>query len=171
MSFSRSLFLYLKQPNPNHMRVIFTLLLIGIIAIQFFPAEKNQNPVDPQMQVQHLYSTPDTVQAILTAACLDCHSNTTQYPWYTHIQPVGWWMADHVKEGKRHLNFDEFGTYSKKKQAHKMEEVVEMIEKGAMPLKPYPTLHKGARLSDVQKQELIAWARDVQAEIEAGGMD
>lgn len=153
------------------MKVLVTLLLIGIIVIQFFPADKNQERVDPAQQVHALYTTPEDVQGILKGACMDCHSNTTAYPWYMHIQPLGWWMADHVEEGKGHLNFDEFATYDKKKQAHKMEEVVEMIEKEAMPLKPYPTLHEEARLSEQQRQQLIEWARSVQTEIAASGAD
>ena len=153
------------------MKIFMSLLLIGVVVIQFFPAKRNQGNVDPNQQIQHLYDVPEEVQAILKGACLDCHSNTTTYPWYTHVQPIGWWLANHVKEGKRHLNFDAFGSYDLKRQAHKLEEVVEMVEKKAMPLKPYPSLHEAARLSDAQRQSLMDWASAVQEEITQNVLD
>ena len=63
---------------------------------------------------------PGNVQPILARACYDCHSDNTAYPWYNRIQPVAWWLANHVKEGKGELNFSQFGTYSGKKQKHKL---------------------------------------------------
>lgn len=153
------------------MKIFMTLLLVAIIVIQFFQPKKNQQPVDPNQQIEHLYTIPAEVEGILKGACKDCHSNTTQYPWYTYIQPVGWWLAGHVKGGKHHLNFDEFGSYDLKRQAHKLDEVAEMVEKKAMPFKPYPSLHEEAKLSDAQRQTLINWAKGLQAEIEARQAD
>jgi hypothetical protein len=105
------------------------------------------------------------VAGILQRACNDCHSNNTHYPWYTNIQPVGWWMQHHVNEGKEELNFSEFGTYTAKRQNHKMEEVAEQIKKGEMPLNSYLWIHKDAKLSDQEKEILISWANGLRRQI------
>ncbi|NJN33987.1 MAG: heme-binding domain-containing protein [Saprospiraceae bacterium] len=136
------------------------ILLIALVVIQFFrPAQnlsgKNNNNVSKN------FAVPDSVKQILEAACNDCHSNKTVYPWYASVQPVAWWVANHVNDGKRHLNFDEFTSYRLRKQYHKMEEVVEQIEKDEMPEKSYRLMHTGAKLTAAQKTTLIYWAETI----------
>ena len=108
---------------------------------------------------------PDTVKNLLQAACYDCHSNNTNYPWYTNIQPVGWWLNNHVEDGKNHLNFNEFvnippkgNRSTKERQLKKLEEIKETIEEGEMPLGSYTLIHKEARLNPEQKDEIVKWA-------------
>ncbi len=139
-------------------------ILLGLLAvfvvIQFIRPEKN----DSDEQLHHVskkYDVPADVADILKVACNDCHSNKTEYPWYASVQPVAWWLADHVKDGKRHLNFSTFAGLKIALQNHKFEEVVEMVEKKEMPLPSYTNLglHSGANLSDAQRQTLIKWAK------------
>lgn len=78
--------------------------------------------------------------------------------WYENIQPIGWWTANHVSEGKDELNFSEFNTYENKRKAHKLEEIAEMVEEGEMPLKSYLITHGGAKLNEEQKKQLVDWA-------------
>jgi hypothetical protein len=85
---------------------------------------------------------------------------STVYPWYASVQPLGLWLRHHVNEGKAELNFTTFKAYAPKRQAHKLDEVIEMLEEGEMPLPSYTLIHKNAVLSDAQKAELIAWARE-----------
>ena len=135
-------------------------LLAAFVIIQFVRSEKND--LDDQLfHVSKKYDVPADVDAILKVACNDCHSNKTEYPWYAHVQPVAWWLADHVKDGKRHLNFSNFTGMKVAIQNHKFEEVVEMVEKKEMPLASYTNfgLHGGANLSDAQRQTLVKWAK------------
>jgi len=104
---------------------------------------------------------------VLQRSCADCHSNNTVYPWYANVQPVAWWLADHVNEGKGELNFDEFLTYSPKKAHHKLEEVIDMIKEGEMPLGSYTWIHRNAILSPAQKEALTTWADGLMKEIAA----
>ena len=108
---------------------------------------------------------PAEVDAILKSSCYDCHSNNTHYPWYANIQPVAWWLADHVNEGKREINFNEFLTYKPKKAHHKMEEVAEMVNEGEMPLQSYTIVHRDASLSDAQRKLVADWALGVMQQI------
>lgn len=142
-------------------------IIIGVIVIiQLIPMTKNQNGPETA-SIDKKFKVPEEVAVILKDACYDCHSNNTEYPWYTKIQPVGFWLNHHVNEGKEHLNFSEFLSYPAKRQSKKLEEVVETIEEGEMPLASYTYfgLHKNAKLSEAQKQVLINWAKSVKSEI------
>ena len=139
---------------------ILLVLLAAFVVIQFIRPEKNVS--DEQLNhVSKKYAVPADVDAILKVACNDCHCNKTEYPWYANVQPVAWWLADHVKDGKRHLNFSTFAGMKVALQNHKFEEVVEMVEKKEMPLPSYTNLglHSGANLTDAQRQTLIKWAK------------
>lgn len=141
-------------------RKILIGLLFVLVVIQFIRPAKNQGN-DQSKHINTLYAMPDDVKQILAVACDDCHSNNTRYPWYNNIQPVAWWLADHVKEGKGHLNFSELAGRRTALQYHKMEEVVEMVDEGEMPLKSYTLTHGDARLSTDQRKKIIDWAQSV----------
>ena len=142
-------------------RILFVLVAVLVI-IQFIRPEHNSHPGQQTAALSLHYPLPAPVQGILAKACNDCHSNNTRYPWYSNIQPVGWWLQHHVNDGKRKLNFDEFSSYSHRKQAKKMEETAELVEKGAMPLDSYTWIHNDAKLTQEERSALIAWAHDVQ---------
>lgn len=144
-------------------KIIITLLVLLVI-IQFIRPTKNQS-ADENKAVATVYDVPNDVQSILQNACYDCHSNYTTYPWYTNIQPIGWWMQNHVNEGKHHLNFSIFASYPAKKQKHKLEEIIELVAEKAMPLDSYTWMHKEAKLTDQQRTALTNWAKKIQAKI------
>lgn len=146
-------------------KVLITLLVI-LVVIQFFKPTKNITAAVQPASIEKVYNVSDQVSGILKKACYDCHSNNTAYPWYVNIQPVAWWMDDHIKEGKRELNFSEFGTYPLKKQDHKLEEVTEQIV-DEMPLKSYTFAHSDARLTAAEKQALTDWANALRKEIQS----
>jgi len=133
---------------------IAVVLAVMFVVAQFVRPDMTNPPVDPQLE----YRAPAHIQPILDRSCNDCHSNRTRWPWYSQISPVSWWLKDHIDEGRHELSFSEFGSYAPKKAAHKMEEVCEMVEKGAMPLREYLWGHPSARLSDADKQALCEWA-------------
>ncbi|MGZ5218600.1 MAG: heme-binding domain-containing protein [Chitinophagaceae bacterium] len=137
---------------------IFLALLIVLIVIQFIHPEKNISTGAQANYIGNVYAVPGDVKAILTKACNDCHTNNTKYPWYTYIQPFDWWMNDHVKDGKKELNFDEYANKNPRYQYHKMEEITEMVKEGEMPLDSYTWMHKDAKLTEAEKNMLTGWA-------------
>ena len=138
------------------LKIFLILLLVGIIVVQFFPIEENvDDTVKSGAEFAALYDVPPSVQETLRASCYDCHSNNTTYLWYDKIQPVGWYIKDHIDEGKKELNFDEFSSYSAKKQQHKLEKIAEEVEEEKMPLESYTLTHRSAKLSETEKQELV----------------
>jgi hypothetical protein len=97
------------------------------------------------------------VATLLRAACYDCHSSETKYPWYDRITPVNWWVQDHVEHGREEGNFSNWGGLKEKKRRHFAEEAVELIEEEEMPLPPYRITHPEARLTDAQRALLIGY--------------
>ena len=132
-------------------------MVASVVIIQFFQIDKTSLPSEERKDFIALNHPPVEVEEILRSACYDCHSNHTEYPWYSNIQPVGWWLADHVDHGRGHLNFSDWGNYEEKKQKHKVTECMEEVEEGEMPLNSYTWMHGDARLTEEQRETLIAW--------------
>ena len=137
------------------------LLAIGIvfIAIQFIQPDRNKTEQVSPRDISKIVIISDSVQVILKNACYDCHSNNTHYPLYSNIQPMGWLMASHIKQGKEELNFSEFGSYSNRRQLSKLNGIANSIKDDIMPLSSYRLMHKNARLNANEKAQLINWAQ------------
>jgi hypothetical protein len=143
---------------------------IGLLALfaaaQFINPEKNESEFVPESDFITLEQPPQHLADIMKTSCYDCHSNNTIYPWYDRITPVNFWVTDHIKHGKKHLNFSEWDSYSAKKKAHKLDEFIEMIEDKEMPLSSYTLTHQDAKLSDADIAELTNWVTLVKIKIE-----
>lgn len=151
----------------NLVKKIVLVLLVLLIIIQFFHPAKNASAAATPNNIASIYTVPNDVDAILKKACNDCHSNNTRYPWYNNIQPVAWWLDSHVKDGKRGLNFDEFASYRISKQYHRMQDIIDEVKKGDMPLGSYTLIHTDARLSDQEKEALTKWASAIRDTMKA----
>lgn len=143
--------------KKHYKKILYALLVILVLAQFIRPAQNRSNDQSYHFSTQ--YPIPDSVQAILEVACYDCHSNYTRYPWYAGVQPVAAWLANHVNEGKRELNFSSFTTRRIAVQNHKLEEVIELVREGEMPLPSYTWVHRDAILSKAQKDLIIRWAQ------------
>ena len=133
-------------------------LLVVLILIQFIRPEKNISSGPYPNSITNHYTVPDDVQTLLKRSCYDCHSNNTYYPWYNTIQPVAWLLAHDVNEGKEHLNFDEFNSYTVVQKQDKLKECAEDVREDEMPMGIYTIIHRDAVLSASEKQGLIDWA-------------
>lgn len=149
------------------LKKIVYLLVIVLIIIQFFRPAKNINTSASATEndITKLYTVPENVQSILKTSCYDCHSNNTAYPWYNNIQPVAWWLKNHVDEGKREINFNEFASYNIRRQYKKLDEVIEQVKENEMPLSSYTLIHTNAKLSEEQKLLVTNWAEGIRKEI------
>ena len=136
----------------------FIGLLIVLVFIQFIHPAKNVDTTTTPQDITIMYPMPDSVHVILQKACYDCHSNTTRYPWYNNVEPVAFWLNNHIKEGKQHLNFSEFGSYPVAKQVKRLKNTAKEVEEGGMPLNSYLWIHKDAVLTPAEKNMVISWA-------------
>ncbi len=142
-------------------------ILLGILAIfiliQFFRPEKN-NSKNEMNAMSTVMEIPVEVTKIIQTSCADCHTNSTNYPWYSEIAPASWYLAQHVKEGKEHLNFSEWTTYNKDQQDHIIKDIKEVLNDREMPLKSYLLIHKEAKLTENQYQIMYDWANSIKVE-------
>ncbi|WP_373330805.1 heme-binding domain-containing protein [Salmonirosea aquatica] len=152
----------------NMILKIFLALAALLILAQFIRPDRNESD-DRTYDISTKYTVPDDVNHVLQVACNDCHTNKTVYPWYYNVQPVAWWLDNHITDGKRHLNFSEFTKRPIAVQNHKLEEIVEMVEEKEMPIKDYTYLgmHPDANLTDAQRELIINWAKEQMAMLKA----
>ncbi len=141
----------------GRIKKILLVLLFAFIAIQFIQPARNKSGQVLSTDLSKVYSVPDSLQIVLKSACYDCHSNNTIYPWYSNIQPMAWIMARHVKNGKKELNFSDFGSYTSRRQISKLKSIANQIKDDEMPISSYKTMHKNARLSKEQKDLIMNW--------------
>ncbi len=130
-------------------------MLVVLVGMQFFSTKTNQRTDVPTTDFILSNLAPENIGNILHTSCYNCHSNNTNYPWYSHLQPVGWFLESHINNGKEELNFSEFGSYSVRKQKSKLKSMANQIEKDEMPLSSYTFIHREARLSNKSKIALI----------------
>ncbi len=148
-------------------KTVLIILLIALIIIQFIRPAENKNEEIAQENITANYPIPDSLQKTLKVSCYDCHSNTTIYPFYFKIQPVAWFLDNHIKDGKRNFNFSTFSTYPVWRQYDKFKDIVEQIKKDEMPLTSYTLIHRDAILSADQKIAIIDWSNAQMKAMEA----
>ncbi len=141
----------------NRTKKILLALLIVFIAIQFIQPAHNKAVQVLPTDFAKVFVVPNNVQSVLQNACYDCHSNNTNYPWYSNIQPMAWIMARHIKNGKDKLNFSDFGSYTSRRQISKLKGIANQIKDDEMPISSYKMMHKNARLSKEQKDLIMDW--------------
>jgi Haem-binding domain len=134
------------------------ILAILFVAIQFIRPSRVNPPVDESKTLQATTQVPQDVGAILERSCNDCHSSRTEWPWYSEVSPLSWYLVRHVNEGRRELSFSNWGTYQPRRMVRKLQQICDEVEHGDMPLKSYLPLHPTARLSGADKQVLCNWA-------------
>lgn len=119
--------------------VVLLLVIVGNVA-----ASHTNPPVTTTVN----WDSPET-EKLMRAACMDCHSNETRWPWYSYIAPASFLIVDDVNEGREALNIS---------TGHNVEgdDMINEIEEGAMPKAPYPLLHPESNLSAQQKAQLVA---------------
>lgn len=141
----------------NKGRIIWFTLIALVIIIQFIPSGRPRtieaNPDD--LLVNN--PMPDSVTRLLKAACYDCHSNQSRYPWYAYVAPVSWLVSRDVRIGREQFNFSHWETYSKMDQAKILGEMADEIESGTMPMPIYVLMHPDAKLSAAERDKLIWW--------------
>ncbi|MGH2565457.1 MAG: heme-binding domain-containing protein [Ginsengibacter sp.] len=150
----------------------FKKILLGLfgslIIIQFIRPGRNKSDQVLATDFTKIFSVPADVQSVLQNTCYDCHSNNTHYPWYFNIQPVAWIMASHIKNGRKELNFSEFGNYTQRRQASKLKDIADQVKDGEMPLSSYKLMHRNARLSEDQKVLFVNWMKKMSDSLSSG---
>ncbi len=144
----------MKGMRKKWVRWAVLAVVVVLAGMQLVRPEKANPKVHGDLTLAAQYEVPGEVQRILERACGDCHSNRTRWPWYSQVAPASWLLADHVKDGRRHFNMDDFT------EEMSIKDICQEIRVGSMPLKSYLLLHPEAKLSGAEIQTVCAWTRD-----------
>ncbi|MHB8905489.1 MAG: heme-binding domain-containing protein [Melioribacteraceae bacterium] len=132
-------------------RIVFVLLVLVFIGIQYIEVDRTNPPVKADLDA------PMEIKNIFRTSCYDCHSNQTKWPWYSKVAPISWMIVDDVNEGRRHLNFSEWGTLFSEKREDMKKKIWEELSADEMPPSKYTYLHPDASLEITQKNILKKW--------------
>ena len=143
------------------LKIIALVVLLGFVGIQFVPTEPNLSDVVPDTDFMSVNQVAKDIEHDLRVSCYDCHSNNTQYPWYSKVQPIAWFLEGHIKEGKAELNFNEWDSLSSRRKASKLRSIVKQIENGEMPLASYTLIHKEATFSEKEAQRVVKYMENL----------
>jgi hypothetical protein len=141
---------------------VLILATFVIIAVQFTPAVRSNPPVQRERSFENQLHVTPQVAGILRRACMDCHSNETRWPWYSHIAPVSWAIARDVNRGRQVFNLSEWSTGPGRNPAFAASMLATMCvdaRSGRMPRFPYSYAHPDAKLSKTEVANFCAWTQ------------
>lgn len=136
--------------------LLISLICLFILIQLKRPARTNPAVDESQSIEAHTQMTPQA-KDIFDRSCRDCHSNKTEWPWYTNVAPVSWWITDHVNQGRNNLNLSDWGKLDRDRQDKKLRQICDEVDDGAMPLSSYLPMHPKANLSEQDKKTLCDW--------------
>jgi hypothetical protein len=137
-------------------------ILIGLfLLIQVYRPERTRTDDITKDHLINVMNVPDNVQNILKRSCYNCHSEQTEWPWYSNIAPASWLVISDVTGARARMNLSEFGKYSKDKQSIKLSKICDMITNKEMPPTKYAMIHRDAVLTQEDKDILCNWANAV----------
>jgi hypothetical protein len=143
----------------KYLAIFFIVALVGAQAVRL---ERTNPPVDEARTLARMVDVAPAAAAVLERACRDCHSNRTEWPWYSKVAPVSWFVIDHVNHGRSHLNFSEWSSYQPDRRRELLEGVCKETRGGAMPLPSYTWIHWNARLSPADIEALCSLGASAQ---------
>jgi hypothetical protein len=161
-----------KRNLPMNMirlkRIALALVAVFLLA-QFVQPKRTNPPVVPSRSLEAHIQVPQNVVPILKRACGDCHSSETAWPWYSHVAPVSWLVADDVNVGRSHINFQDWEAQENQKEAVEHLTLIckEVREKGMPPL-TYRIMHKDSRLSEEDIATICVWSQSFGNSSETG---
>jgi len=141
------------------LKISLIVLAVAFVIGQLIRPDFSNPPITQADTLEATTEVPADVRQVLARSCNDCHTNKTTYPWYSKVTPFNWFLANHINDGRRHLNFSVWNTYKPEKKAKKLEEVCEQLEQAEMPLPSYLWIHRDAVLSESDGKLLCDWAK------------
>jgi len=136
-----------------------------MVVLQFFGPRPGNPPAVPGGGLMASNPPPPEVAALLRAACYDCHSYETKFPWYSHVAPVSWLLASHINGARDVMNFSDWPHDDPALERGALKHIVHQVETGRMPLASYTWMHPVARLTPEQRKQLADWAAKAAAAV------
>ncbi|HEX3102307.1 MAG TPA: heme-binding domain-containing protein [Pyrinomonadaceae bacterium] len=149
------------------LKVLVIVIVAAVVVLQFFRIDKANPPVVQAETLEAAAAIPPDISLIIGRSCNDCHSNQTIYPWYSNVQPMAWFLKSHIDDGRQHLNFSIWNTYTPQKRSKKLEAICDELESKDMPLPSYLWIHRDAVLSENDSKALCDWAKQEKGKVDA----
>jgi hypothetical protein len=143
-------------------------VLAAGVAAQFYRPARTNETIDPGRTVESLVGVTPAITAIFERSCRDCHSERTEWPWYSNVAPVSWFVIDHVTHGRSHLNLSRWDQYDRAEASRLLEETCKLVRAGEMPLPSYTWIHRAARLSPTDADAICRWSETARARSASG---
>jgi heme-binding protein len=153
----------------RHTRRVVVLLMVVFAGLQFTSPAHTNPESGASMTLDRIETVPADVARTLARACRDCHSNDTNWRWYTYVAPLSWWTLGHVNAGRAELNFSVWGTYGRRLRETRLRAMCGLTEKREMPPRSYALVHPEARVSDHDITQLCAWTALASSPNRTGG--
>jgi hypothetical protein len=134
-------------------------VLVFLAVAQLFPVDRDNPPIAADL------AAPPAIKGLLRSSCYNCHSNETRWPAYARVAPVSWLVASDVHQGRRELNFSDWGLLASRRQRKELQESRKEILDGDMPPLLYRVLHPEARMSAQQRQRVLEWLETAEDEL------
>ncbi len=140
---------------------------IGLAAILFLAVSQVYQPrrtnptVDPKQDIHGMLAVDPAVANVFNRSCNDCHSNKTNWPWYSRVAPASWLVVSDVDRGRAAVNFSEWGRYSAKDQQRHLKGVCSEVAEGEMPALQYTLIHSNAKLSAEERTAVCRWTKSL----------
>ena len=133
---------------------------VGLVVVtQAFRPTRTNPPIDAKQEMTAALKVDGSVRSIVDRSCNDCHSSRTVWPWYSEVAPVSWLVSSDVNDGRRHMNFSEWGTYPDYKQKDLLSKICKIVTERDMPPLTYLLVHRAARLSDAEREAICSWTK------------
>jgi Haem-binding domain len=144
--------------------ILAVVLVVGIV-MQFFNAKLTNPAVQPGADLMASNTPPAAIAKVLRAACYDCHSYETTWPWYSHVAPASWFLVSHVNEGREAMNFSDWPKDDPESAHLYLTRIAKRVQLGDMPIPSYTWIHGASRLTESQRKDLAAWATNAAAQL------
>lgn len=150
------------------LRRIIQVSLIAVVGLllvmQFFRPQRTNPRLNPAASFEAVAKPPAHVATSVRRACGDCHSNETAWPWYSHVAPASWLVAQDVSQGRVHLNLSDWRGYSAEMVRSRLQEMCEEVEKKSMPPWYFRLAHPASRLNEAEASSLCGLTRATPAD-------
>jgi len=139
---------------------IVLILILIFIGLQFTTPVHTNPTFDETNSLQGSATVPADVSALFARSCNDCHSNKTNWRWYTYVAPVSWFTVGHVNDARAELNFSEWGRYGARLKETRLKAICAECQNGNMPLASYALVHREVRLSPDEVKRICDWSAE-----------
>jgi len=147
--------------RPSRKVVVSGLAVILVLDVSSafihpFGAVKHQNSPRPLLSGSSI--TPEALR-IITRSCQNCHSEKTEWPWYSYVAPTSWLLERDVSRARSRMNLSHWDEYPSQRRFVLLKEIPVMVGRRRMPPSRYLLMHPNAKLSDTEVKEITRWAR------------